>query len=132
MSGARFRTSVTDGYYSEFKGKYVTVVEDNGLLDQNNNPGEFKVKDLREGKYWLKEYQAPNGYMQSGKTYTFDIVDNEQSTISISVDDGKTTGTVLSDNVSITNTPYGGVSWSKVDSTDGMTVLSGSEWKLQD
>lgn len=125
--------SVTDGYYSEFKGKYVTVVEDNGLLDQNNNPGEFKVKDLREGTYWLKEYQAPNGYMQSGKTYTFDIVDNEQSTISISVDDGKTTiGTVLSDNVSITNTPYGGVSWSKVDSTDGMTVLSGSEWKLQD
>lgn len=124
--------SVTDGYYSEFKGKYVTVVEDNGLLDQNNNPGEFKVKDLREGKHWLKEYQAPNGYMQSGKTYTFDIVDNEQSTISISVDDGKTTGTVLSDNVSITNTPYGGVSWSKVDSTDGMTVLSGSEWKLQD
>ena len=124
--------SVTDGYYSEFKGKYVTVVEDNGLLDQNNNPGEFKVKDLREGKYWLKEYQAPTGYMQSGKTYTFEIVDNEQSTISISVDDGKTTtGTVLSDNVSITNTPYGGVSWSKVDSTDGMTVLSGSEWKLQ-
>lgn len=122
--------SVTDGYYSEFKGKYVTVVEDNGLLDRNNNPGEFKVKDLREGTYWLKEYQAPNGYMQSGKTYTFDIVDNEQSTISISVDDGKTTGTVLSDN-SITNTPYGGVSWSKVDSTDGMTVLSGSEWKLQ-
>ena len=53
--------SVTDGYYSEFKGKYVTVVEDNGLLDQNNNPGEFKVKDLREGTYWLKEYQAPNG-----------------------------------------------------------------------
>lgn len=123
--------SVTDGYYSEFKGKYVTVVEDNGLLDQNNNPGEFKVKDLREGTYWLKEYQAPAGYMQSGKTYTFKIVDNEQSTISISVDDRKTTGTVLSDNVSITNTPYGGVSWSKVDSTDGMTVLSGSEWKLQ-
>lgn len=123
--------SVTDGYYSEFKGKYVTVVEDNGLLDQNNNPGEFKVKDLREGTYWLKEYQAPTGYMQSGKTYTFDIVDNEQPTISISVDDGKTTGTVLNDNVSITNTPYGGVSWSKVDSTDGMTVLSGSEWKLQ-
>lgn len=123
--------SVTDSYYSEFKGKYVTVVEDNGLLDQNNNPGEFKVKDLREGTYWLKEYQAPNGYMQSGKTYTFDIVDDKQPTISISVDDGKTTGTVLSDNVSITNTPYGGVSWSKVDSTDGMTVLSGSEWKLQ-
>lgn len=123
--------SVTDGYYSEFKGKYVTVVEDNGLLDQNNNPGEFKVKDLREGTYWLKEYQAPSGYMQSGKTYTFKIVDDKQSTISISVDDRKTTGTVLSDNVSITNTPYGGVSWSKVDSTDGMTVLSGSEWKLQ-
>lgn len=48
--------SVTDSYYSEFKGKYVTVVEDNGLLDQNNNLGEFKVKDLREGTYWLKEY----------------------------------------------------------------------------
>lgn len=123
--------SVTDIYYSEFKGKYVTVVEDNGLLDQNNSPGEFRVKDLREGTYWLKEYQAPNGYMQSGKTYTFDIVDDEQPTISISADDGKTTGTVLSDHVSITNTPYGGVSWSKVDSTDGMTVLSGSEWKLQ-
>lgn len=31
----------------------------------------------------------------------------------------------------IANKPYGAVSWGKVDSTDGMTVLSGSEWKLQ-
>ncbi len=122
--------SVTDSYYSEFKGMYVTVVEDNGSLDKDTGDGQFRVKGLRVGKYLMKEYQAPDGYMQSGKTYTFDIVDGVQPTISVSVDDGKTIGTVLSDN-SITDTPYGGVSWSKVDSTDGMTVLSGSEWKLQ-
>ena len=32
----------------------------------------------------------------------------------------------------IANKPYGAVSWGKVDSTDQLTVLAGSEWKLQD
>ena len=117
--------SVTDSYYSEFKGKYVTVVADNSGIDKDSENGQFLVKGLRDGTYYLKEYQAPDGYVKSEKTYTFTIKEDHYPTIS-----SETDGTPLSNN-SITNTPYGGVSWSKVDSTDGMTVLSGSEWKLQ-
>ena len=117
--------SVTDSYYSEFKGMYVTVVADNFGIDKDSENGQFLVKGLRDGTYYLKEYQAPDGYVKSEKTYTFIIKEDHYPTIS-----EKTDGTPLSNN-SITNTPYGGVSWSKVDSTDGMTVLSGSEWKLQ-
>ncbi|WP_241734422.1 SpaA isopeptide-forming pilin-related protein [Bifidobacterium dentium] len=117
--------SVTDSYYSEFKGMYVTVVADNSGIDKDSENGQFLVKGLRDGTYYLKEYQAPDGYVKSEKTYTFTIEKDHYPTIS-----EKTDGTPLSNN-SITNTPYGGVSWSKVDSTDGMTVLSGSEWKLQ-
>ena len=116
--------SVTDSYYSEFKGKYVTVVADNSEIDKDSENGQFLVKGLRDGTYYLKEYQAPDGYVKSEKTYTFTIEGDHYPTIS------ETDRTPLRNN-SITNTPYGGVSWSKVDSTDGMTVLSGSEWKLQ-
>lgn len=116
--------SVTDSYYSEFKGMYVTVVADNFGIDKDSENGQFLVKGLRDGTYYLKEYQAPDGYVKSEKTYTFIIKEDHYPTIS------ETDGTPLSNN-SITNTPYGGVSWSKVDSTDGMTVLSGSERKLQ-
>lgn len=117
--------SVTDSYYSEFKGKYVTVVADNSGIDKDSENGQFLVKGLRNGTYYLKEYRAPDGYVKSEKTYTFTIEGDHYPTIS------ETDRTPLRNN-SITNTPYGGVSWSKVDSTDGMTVLSGSEWKLQD
>ncbi|WP_249932816.1 SpaA isopeptide-forming pilin-related protein [Bifidobacterium moukalabense] len=116
--------SVTDSYYSDFIGKYVTVVADNSGIDKDSKDGQFLVKGLRDGIYYLKEYQAPDGYEKSEKTYTFTINGNYYPTIS------GTDGTQLYNN-SITDTPYGGVSWSKVDSTDGMTVLSGSEWKLQ-
>lgn len=117
--------SVTDSYYSEFKGMYVTVVADNSGIDKDSENGQFLVKGLRDGTYYLKEYRAPDGYVKSEKTYTFTIEGDHYPTIS------EETGGRLLDNNSITNTPYGGVSWSKVDSTDGMTVLSGSEWKLQ-
>lgn len=116
--------SVTDSYYSGFEGKYVTVVADNSGIDKDSENGQFLVKGLRNGTYYLKEYRAPDGYVKSEKTYTFTIKEDHYPTIS------ETDGTQLSNN-SITNTPYGGVSWSKVDSTDGMTVLSGSKWKLQ-
>lgn len=118
--------SVTDSYYSEFKGMYVTVVADNSGIDKDSENGQFLVKGLRDGTYYLKEYRAPDGYVKSEKTYTFIIEGDHYPTIS-----EKTRPNIPLSNNSITNTPYGGVSWSKVDSTDGMTVLSGSEWKLQ-
>lgn len=123
-------TDTTDSYYAAFKGKYVTIVSDNGILDKNNANGQFKVKGLRVGTYLMKEYQAPDWYEQSGKTYTFTIIADTQATISVYKDDGKDTGAVNGN--AIANKPYGAVSWGKVDSTDQLTVLAGSEWKLQD
>lgn len=123
-------TDTTDSYYAAFKGKYVTIVSDNGILDKNNANGQFRVNGLRVGTYLMKEYQAPDWYEQSGKTYTFTIKENTQATISVYEDDGKDTGAVNGN--AIANKPYGAVSWGKVDSTDQLTVLAGSEWKLQD
>ena len=123
-------TDTTDSYYAAFKGKYVTIVSDNGILDKNNANGQFRVNDLRVGTYLMKEYQAPDWYEQSGKTYTFTIIADTQATISVYEDDGKDTGAVNGN--AIANKPYGAVSWGKVDSTDQLTVLAGSEWKLQD
>lgn len=123
-------TDTTDSYYAAFKGKYVTIVSDNGILDKNNANGQFRVNGLRVGTYLMKEYQAPDWYEQSGKTYTFTIIADTQATISVYEDDGKDTGAVNGN--AIANKPYGAVSWGKVDSTDQLTVLAGSEWKLQD
>lgn len=123
-------TDTTDSYYAAFKGKYVTIVSDNGILDKNNANGQFRVNGLRVGTYLMKEYQAPDWYEQSGKTYTFTIIADTQATISVYGDDGKDTGAVNGN--AIANKPYGAVSWGKVDSTDQLTVLAGSEWKLQD
>lgn len=123
-------TATTDSYYAAFKGKYVTIVSDNGILDKNNANGQFRVNGLRVGTYLMKEYQAPDWYEQSGKTYTFTIIADTQATISVYEDDGKDTGAVNGN--AIANKPYGAVSWGKVDSTDQLTVLAGSEWKLQD
>ncbi len=123
-------TDTTDSYYAAFKGKYVTIVSDNGILDKNNANGQFRVNGLRVGTYLMKEYQAPDWYEQSGKTYTFTIIADTQATISVYEDDGKDTGAVNGN--AIANKPYGAVSWGKVDSTDQLTVLAGSAWKLQD
>ncbi|WP_241743830.1 MSCRAMM family protein [Bifidobacterium dentium] len=123
-------TDTTDSYYAAFKGKYVTIVSDNGILGKNNANGQFRVNGLRVGTYLMKEYQAPDWYEQSGKTYTFTIIADTQATISVYEDDGKDTGAVNGN--AIANKPYGAVSWGKVDSTDQLTVLAGSEWKLQD
>lgn len=122
--------SVTDSHYSEFAGKYVTVVADNSVIDRDTADGQFTVKGLRNGTYYLKEYWAPDGYTQSRKTYTFTISNADHPTISVSDNTG-TSGAVLGDGVSITNTPYGTVKWTKVDSTDSLAVLPGSTWKLQ-
>ena len=118
-------TDTTDSYYAAFKGKYVTIVSDNGILDKNNANGQFRVNGLRVGTYLMKEYQAPDWYEQSGKTYTFTIIADTQATISVYEDDGKDTGAVNGN--AIANKPYGAVSWGKVDSTDQLTVLAGSE-----
>lgn len=123
-------SDTADGYYAEFAGMYVTIVSDNGTLDKNDADGQFRVNGLRVGTYYMKEYQAPEWYERSGKTYTFTIDGTTSATITIHKDDGKATGAVEGN--AITNKPYGAVGWNKVDSTEQLTVLAGSEWKLQD
>lgn len=121
--------SATDSRYSKFAGMYVTVVADNSTIDKDSVDGQFKVKGLRTGTYYLKEYRSPDGYTQSQKTYTFTINNEDHPSITAREGSG-TSGSVL-DRFSITNTPYGTVKWKKVDSADGQTTLSGSKWKLQ-
>lgn len=88
------------------------------LPDEDPKAGLFKVSDLTDGTYELKEIGAPNGFdASSAKTYT------------IVIKNGQITSSDLPEKV---ENPHrtGTVTWKKTSSEGGDTVLGGSEWKL--
>lgn len=88
--------------------------------DEDPKGGQFKVSDLTNGTYTLKEIIAPNGFdVSKTKTYTI-VIENEQVTSSNlpsagNIENSRLTGTV---------------NWKKTDETDTNKLLAGSEWKL--
>lgn len=88
--------------------------------DEDPKGGQFKVSDLTNGTYTLKEINAPNGFDASkAKTYTI-VIKNGQVTSSNlpsagNIENSRLTGTV---------------NWKKTDETDTNKLLAGSEWKL--
>ena len=89
---------------------------------QNEDPkgGQFKVSDLTNGTYTLKEIIAPNGFDVS-KTKTYTIV----------IENGQVTSSNLPSAGNIENSRLTGtVNWKKTDETDTNKLLAGSEWKL--
>lgn len=88
--------------------------------DEDPKGGQFKVSDLTDGTYTLKETSAPNGFdVSKTKTYTI-VIENEQVTSSGlpsagNIENSRLTGTV---------------NWKKTDETDTSKLLAGSEWKL--
>lgn len=90
-------------------------------VDEDTAAGKFKVSDLANGTYHLRETKAPNGYDLSNTVYTITIKDG--SVIwNPDVTDSK-----------IANTrKTGSVTWIKVSSdTNNSDPLSGSEWTLK-
>ena len=88
--------------------------------DEDPKGGQFKVSDLTDGTYTLKETSAPNGFDVS-KTKTYTIV----------IENGQVTSSNLPSVGNIENSRLTGtVNWKKTDETDTNKLLAGSEWKL--
>lgn len=88
--------------------------------DEDPKGGQFKVSDLTDGTYTLKETSAPNGFDVS-KTETYTIV----------IENGQVTSSGLPSAGNIENSRLTGtVNWKKTDETDTSKLLAGSEWKL--
>lgn len=88
--------------------------------DEDPKGGQFKVSDLKDGTYTLKETSAPNGFDVS-KTKTYTIV----------IENGQVTSSGLPSAGNIENSRLTGtVNWKKTDETDTSKLLAGSEWKL--
>lgn len=88
--------------------------------DEDPKGGQFKVSDLTDGTYTLKEIIAPNGFDVS-KTKTYTIV----------IENGQVTSSGLPSAGNIENSRLTGtVNWKKTDETDTSKLLAGSEWKL--
>lgn len=88
--------------------------------DEDPKGGQFKVSNLTDGTYTLKETSAPNGFDVS-KTKTYTIV----------IENGQVTSSGLPSAGNIENSRLTGtVNWKKTDETDTSKLLAGSEWKL--
>ena len=86
--------------------------------DEDPKGGQFKVSDLTNGTYTLKEINAPNGFDASkAKTYT------------IVIKNGQVTSSDLPEKV---ENPHltGKATWQKTDDSSELKLLAGSEWKL--
>ncbi len=87
--------------------------------DEDTKAGKFKVSDLADGTYRLREETAPNGYEVSGTVYT------------ITITNGVATWNPALDGYKLPNTrKTGTVKWNKVSSKYNTESLSGAEWKL--
>lgn len=87
------------------------------LKDEDTDPGAFRISNLADGYYVLKETGEPNGFDIGGE-YT------------ITIKNGQATWDPKTGNKLPNNRKTGMVTWNKVDKTDGTKLLGGSEWKL--
>ena len=86
--------------------------------DEDPKGGQFKVSDLTNGTYTLKEINAPNGFDASkAKTYT------------IVIKNGQVTSSDLPEKVENPRLT-GKATWQKTDDSSELKLLAGSEWKL--
>lgn len=86
--------------------------------DEDPKGGQFKVSDLTNGTYTLKEINAPNGFDASNaKTYT------------IVIKNGQVTSSDLPEKVENPRLT-GKATWQKTDDSSELKLLAGSEWKL--
>lgn len=86
--------------------------------DEDPKGGQFKVSDLTNGTYTLKEINAPNGFDASkAKTYT------------IVIKNGQVTSSGLPEKVENPRLT-GKATWQKTDNSSELKLLAGSEWKL--
>lgn len=88
------------------------------LKDEDTDPGAFRISNLADGYYVLKETGEPNGFDVGGE-------------YKITIKNGQATWNPAKAGNKLPNKRKTGmVTWNKVDKTDGTKLLGGSEWKL--
>lgn len=93
--------------------------------DEDTAAGKFKVSDLANGTYQLKEKTAPNGYEVSNTVYTITIA-NGSATWNPAFDPDN------ADNKIANTRKTGTVMWTKVSSdSNNANPLPGSQWTLK-
>lgn len=88
-------------------------------IDEDTDPGAFRISDLADGYYVLEETSEPNGF-NIGGTYNITITNGQ-----VTWNNPAKTGNKLPN-----KRKTGTVTWNKVDKTNGTTLLGRSEWKL--
>ena len=88
------------------------------LKDEDTDSGAFRISNLADGYYVLKETGEPNGFDVGGE-------------YKITIKNGQATWDPAKAGNKLPNKRKTGmVTWNKVDKTDGTKLLGGSEWKL--
>ena len=88
------------------------------LKDEDTDPGAFRISNLADGYYVLKETGEPNGFDVGGE-------------YKITIKNGQATWDPAKAGNKLPNKRKTGmVTWNKVDKTDGTKLLGGSEWTL--
>lgn len=88
------------------------------LKDEDTDSGEFRISNLADGYYVLKETGEPNGFDVGGE-------------YKITIKNGQATWDPAKAGNKLPNKRKTGmVTWNKVDKTDGTKLLGGSEWTL--
>lgn len=109
------------------QGSVLTVANEteSTKADEDTAAGKFKVSDLADGTYQLKEKTAPNGYEVSNTVYTITIA-NGSATWKPAF------GSDNADNKIANTRKTGTVKWNKVSSDNANSdPLPGSEWTLK-
>ena len=97
------------------------------LQDADSAPGRFKLENLPNGTYKLKEHTAPDGFTLNPQVYTITITDGQNGQKVVTWDPNH----VDANGVAwISDTPTE-VGWNKVDAQNTKQPLGGAVWKLE-
>lgn len=97
------------------------------LQDADSRVGLFKLENLPNGTYKLKEHTAPDGFTLNTQVYTITIADGQNGQKVVTWDPNH----VDANGVAwISDTPTE-VEWNKVDAQNTKQPLGGAVWKLE-
>ena len=97
------------------------------LQDADSAPGRFKLENLPNGTYKLKEHTAPDGFTLNTQVYTITITDGQNGQKVVTWDPNH----VDANGVAWISDKPTQVAWEKGDSDNGNALLAGSGWTIE-
>lgn len=103
------------------------AAQSSALQDVDSNPGRFKLENLPNGTYKLKEHTAPDGFTLNTQMYTITIADGQNGQKVVTWDPNH----VDANGVAWISDKPTQVYWEKVDSDNDNAPLAGSGWTIE-